>query len=167
MKVILMMAMTVDGKIGKSSDHFPDWTGREDKRFFAAVSKRAGVVIMGARTFDTFKVPLPGRKNIVMTRDQRRKSQWENLLFTAEGPAAILHGLEKEGYAQVILAGGAQVNSMFARERLIDEIIVTISPKIFGRGLSLFAEEVSMDLRLETCERLGEDLVSLRYRVVK
>ena len=167
MKVILMMAMTVDGKIGKSSDHFPDWTGREDKRFFAAVSKRAGAVIMGARTFDTFKVPLPGRKNIVMTRDQRRKSQWENLLFTDEGPAGILHGLEQEGYSEVILAGGAQVNSLFARERLIDEIIVTISPKIFGRGLSLFAEEVSMDLQLETCERLGEDLVSLHYRVIK
>lgn len=167
MKVILVMAMTVDGKIGKSSDHFPDWTGREDKRFFAARSKKAGAVIMGARTFDTFKVPLPGRKNIVMTRDKRRKSLWEDLLFTDDDPAAILHGLEKAGYSEVILAGGAQVNSMFARERLIDEIIVTISPKIFGRGLSLFADEVSMDLRLEACERLGEDLVSLHYRVIK
>lgn len=167
MKVILMMAVTVDGKIGRSSDHFPDWTGREDKRFFAAVSKRAGVVIMGARTFDTFKAPLPGRKNIIMTRDKRRKSQWENLSFTDEGPSQILHGLEQEGYEEVILAGGAQVNSMFAGEQLIDEVLVTIAPKVFGRGLSLFAEEISMDLRLEACERLGDDLVSLRYRVLK
>lgn len=167
MKVIVVMAMTVDGKIGKSSDHFPDWTGREDKRFFAALSKKAGVVIMGARTFDTLKIPLSGRKNIIMTRDKRRKSQWANLLFTDESPVEILHGLVNEGYTEAILAGGAQVNSMFARERLIDEIIVTISPKIFGRGLSLFVEEVAMDLSLEACDRLGEDLVSLHYRVLK
>ena len=99
--------------------------------------------------------------------DAQRTGRGRVAVGTDEGPAGILRGLEKEGYAEVVLAGGAQVNSMFARERLIDEIIVTISPKIFGRGLSLLAEEVSMDLRLEACERLGEDLVSLRYRVIK
>ena len=77
MKVILIMAMTVDGKIGKSHDHFPDWTGTEDKRLFAKISRQAGVVIMGSKTFDTIGKPLPQRKNVILTRNRARRSAWE------------------------------------------------------------------------------------------
>jgi dihydrofolate reductase len=167
MKVILVMAMTLDGKIGLSPDHFPDWTGKEDKRLFADLSRGAGAVIMGAKTFDTIGHPLPGRKNIVLTRDSSRKSAWENLIFTEESPVAILKNLEKEGFSEVILAGGALVNSLFAEAGRINEIIVTISPKIFGHGLSLFTPEISMNLELKDVERLGKELVCLRYLVIQ
>lgn len=167
MKVTLVMALTLDGKIGKSPDHFPDWTGTEDKRFFAEISKEAGVLIMGSKTFDTFGVPLPKRKNIILTRDKGRRSEWDNLVYTDKAPKAILKDLEKEGYSNVVLAGGALVNSLFAEENLIDEIIVTISPKIFGYGLSLFSEEISMELELEAMDRIGPNIVCLKYRVLK
>lgn len=167
MKVTLMMAMTLDGKIGKSPDHFPDWTGREDKKMFAALSRKAGAVIMGSKTFDTIGVPLPDRKNIVMTRDASRVSAWDNLVYTSDKPVEILQGLAKEGYSQVILAGGALVNSLFAEDNLIDEIIVTIAPKVFGYGLSLFSQETTLDLELEEVETIGPNLVYLRYRVIK
>ena len=78
-----------------------------------------------------------------------------------------LDGLEKEGFSHVILAGGSLVNSLFAEENLIDEVIVTISPKIFGYGLSLFSEEISMDLELEEIKKIGKNLVYLRYSVLK
>lgn len=167
MKVILMMALTLDGRIGKSPDHFPDWTGKEDKRLFAAVSRKAGVVIMGSKTFDTLGSPLPGRKNIIMTRNKQKASIWENLTYTDKKPNEILLDLEDEGYSEVVLAGGSLINSLFAEEMLIDEIIVTISPKIFGYGLSIFSQEISMDLELESVERIGRDLVCLKYKVLK
>lgn len=167
MRLILMMAQTLDGKIGKTADHFPDWTGKEDKRLFATISRKAGVVIMGSKTFDTFGSPLPGRKNIVMTRESDRQSRWDNLIFTGRKPRQILRDLEAEGYREAILAGGALINFLFAEEGLIDEIIVTISPRIFGAGLSLFSQEISMELELESVERIGRDLVCLKYRVLK
>ena len=167
MKVILIMAITVDGKIGKSRDHFPDWTGTEDKRLFAKLSKEAGVVIMGSRTFDTIGKPLPQRKNVILTRNKSRKSEWENLVYTDKPPPAILSDLEAEGFTQVVLAGGTLINSLFAQARLIDEVIVTVSPFIFGYGLSLFSEEIAMDLELREVERLGQNLVYLRYHVRK
>ena len=148
MKVTLVMALTIDGKIGKSPDHFPDWTGAEDKKIFADITKKAGAMIMGSKTFDTIGIPLPSRKNIVLTRDKTRKSKWKNLVYTDKNPKEILDRLYKEGFSHVILAGGALVNSLFAEENLIDEVIVTISPKIFGYGLSLFTEEISLDLEL-------------------
>ena len=54
------MAITADGKIAKSSDHFPDWTSKEDKKMFVEVTKEHGVVIMGDKTFFTFPKPLAG-----------------------------------------------------------------------------------------------------------
>jgi dihydrofolate reductase len=161
------MAVTLDGKIGKSPDHFPDWTGKEDKQLFARLSRQAGVVIMGSKTFDTIGKPLPDRKNVILTRDQTRKSQWENLIFTSDPPRKILENLEKEGHKQAILAGGAMVNALFAEEKLIDELIVTISPVIFGYGLSLFTQEISMNLELLDMQRMGRDLVCLTYTVRK
>ena len=100
MKTILLMAMTLDGRVARTTSHFPDWTEKEDKALFAELSKQAGVVIMGARTFDTLKRPLPGRKNIIITRQRARKSEWDNLVFTDRPPKAILSDLEKEGFSE-------------------------------------------------------------------
>lgn len=167
MKVTLLMALTLDGKIAKSPDHYPDWTAKKDKKLFAEISKRAGVVIMGSKTFETFGNPLADRKNIVLSRKKNRISRWENLVYTDKTPSEILKDLEKEGFSDVVLAGGATVNSLFAEEKLIDEIIVTISPIIFGYGLSLFSDHICMELELKEVERVGINLVCLKYNVLK
>lgn len=165
MKLILLMALTLDGKIGRDADHFPDWTGRADKRFFARRSREAGVVIMGSRTFDTLGQPLPGRKNVVLSRDPSRVSRPPDLVFTAGPPRAVVDMLAGEGYAEGILAGGARINTLFAAAGLVDEILVTVSPLVFGTGLCLF--DAPLDLRLESLavERPDPELVLLHYRV--
>ena len=61
MKIILVMAITLDGKIAKDKKHFPSWTSKEDKQFFAHISKKNKVVIFGENTFNTFKKPLKNR----------------------------------------------------------------------------------------------------------
>ena len=67
MKVILMLAMTVDGKIARSTDHAADWTSKEDKKAFVEATKEAGAIIMGRNTFETIGRPLPGRLNLILT----------------------------------------------------------------------------------------------------
>ena len=165
MKVILLMAITLDGKTGKDAEHFVDWTEHEDKKFFVKITKRAGVIIMGSKTFDTIGKPLPGRKNIILTRNRQRKSQWDNLVFSDQAPGELLKSLEKEGFSEAVLAGGPTINTLFAREKLIDEVIVTVSPLIFGYGTSLFSEEISMELELKDVHQRGKDLIAITYRV--
>ncbi len=164
-KTILLMAQTLDGKIAKDSDHFPDWTGKADKRLFVEITKAAGALIMGSKTFDTIGKPLPGRKNIVMTRDPRRKSAWDNLIYTNLAPKALLAQLESEGYREVVLAGGTRINSLFMRAGLIDELIVTITPMVFGTGIGLFEEGIEIDLALMDFRRLDDARVCLHYRI--
>lgn len=163
MKLVLLMAMSLDGRTALHPAHFPDWTEKADKRLFVEVTRRAGVVIMGSRTYDTIGRPLPGRKNVILTRDPARVSHQDNLLFTSRAPREILDTLAAEGHAEAVLAGGATVNTLFAREDLIDEMIVTIAPRLFGQGLSLFEPGVEMSLRLLSVDRLGEQMVQLRY----
>ena len=167
MKVTLLMAITLDGKIGKDPDHFPDWTGKEDKQLFKKITQKAGVVIMGSKTFDTIGKPLPGRKNIVLTRRPDRVSTWPNLVFTGQDPKEILNGLEQEGFSEAILAGGAKINLLFARANLIDDILITIVPRIFGAGISLFPEKIDLPLALEDLKTMGKGMILARYSVIK
>ena len=165
MKVVLVMAMTADGKISRNPLEPVDWTGREDKKAFVRITREAGVVIMGSRTFDTIGRPLPGRRNIVMTRDDTRTSEDPDLVFTSRAPSKIIETLEKEGTNEAALIGGSVVNTLFLQENLIDEIYVTIVPRLFGRGLSMFNRELDRKMTLVDLARLDEDAVLLRYVV--
>ncbi len=167
MKVLLMMALTVDGKIGKDASHFPDWTEPADKKLFMKITKAAGVLIMGSKTFDTLGSPLPDRKHVVLTRNPDRTSTRKDIVFTQKRPQAILRSLEKEGYGTAVISGGAQINYLFAKEGLIDEIIVTYSPKIFGTGLSLFSDALDLSLTLIEAQPLGQQTLYARYGVDK
>lgn len=165
MKLILIMAMTADGKIGRNSAHFPDWTCSEDKRMFKRISQQAGVVIMGSRTFDTIGRALPGRLNVVLTRRPEHYTGTQNLVFWSQSPRALLNELTSKGYATAVLAGGATINSLFVREKLIDELLLTIAPKLFGQGLSLFAEPLDLDLALKHVRCLENENVLLTYGI--
>ncbi len=166
MKVTMVMAMTLDGKIARDANHPADWTGKLDKKKFVEITQRAGAMIMGSRTFDTIGRVLPGRKNIVMTRNKSRKSCGD-LIFTDKAPALIIEELARQGFEEVALIGGAIINSLFAEAELIDEICVTVVPVLFGRGLSLFDLEMETRLELVDTEIIADHSLVLRYRVRK
>lgn len=160
------MAQTLDGKIAEDSDHFPDWTGQADKRFFMERTKQAGVMIMGHSTYKTIGRPLPGRKTVVMTRSPK-ESEYENLEFTNASPKEILKNLSDEGFEEVILAGGTQINTLFAEAELIDELLITVSPLFFGSGLGVFADHIQMNFSLEIHRALDERVILLHLSVKK
>ena len=167
MDVIMLMAATVDGRIARDSSELVDWTGKADKKYFVQVTRKAGVMIMGSRTFDTIGRPLPDRKNIVMTRNKSRKSDADNLIFTDQAPAEILAGLEREGYTEVTLIGGAGINTLFARENLITHIHLTLVPTLFGSGLPLLNHEMSRDLSLLEYREIDNGHLLLIYKVIQ
>lgn len=166
-KVILLMALTVDGRSGLSADHFPDWTGSADKRMFKSLSQRAGVVIMGSRTYDTIGKPLPGRLNVVMTRNPERVSDNEALSYTNQSPVEILKMLAEQGYQEAILAGGATVNDLFVDAGLVDELIITFAPLTFGHGLGLYNTAKTLRLFLLDHKALDAHTLMAHYRVEK
>ena len=166
MKIILMMAMTADGKIAKTSDHFPDWTSKEDKKYFFETTKKHGVILMGEKTFKTFPKPLPGRLNVVFTLE-KNPPEIEGVKWVSGEPEKVLEELEKMGYKSAILGGGAYLNTQFLKKKLIDEIWLTIEPKIFGDGLGVFGGDFNQDLKMISLEKINENSVVSKYQVLK
>ncbi len=166
MKIILMMAITADGKIAKDSNQFANWTSPEDKKMFAKISKECGVILMGENTFNTFPAPLKDRLNVVFS-EKENISEVEGLKWVKGDPKKVLAELEEMGYQKALLGGGSFLNSLFAKDNLIDEIILTIEPKVFGSGLSLFNTDLEMKLKLMNLESINENTVMLHYQVIK
>ncbi len=165
MKVTLMIALTADGKIAKDASHYPDWTGSADKKLFKKITQDAGVIIMGSATYATIGKPLPDRRNIVLTRRTDRASSYDNLEYTNNQPAEIIEKLISDGFERAILIGGAQINTLFAKAGLINEMILTYCPTVFGSGLSLFSEPLTMNLELIATRQLDPDVFYAHYRV--
>lgn len=161
----MMMAMTADGKIAKDKTQFADWTSREDKKLFVELSKSCGVIMMGENTFNTFPAPLKERLNVVFTEDLN-KPETPGVKWVSGEPKLVLEELEKMGYTSVLLGGGSFLNSLFLEKKLISEIVLTIEPKIFGAGLSLFNKDLDADLKLLEIKNLNENTVMLHYQVL-
>lgn len=171
MKLILMMAMTADGIIAKNSKHLTDWTSPADKKAFFSETKKHGVIIIGSSTFDTIKRPLPKRLNIVLTLHPEKYSSQEIpglLEFMNNRPNEILSYLENKGYRSAVLGGGPTTNAGFLKAGIVDEILITIEPKIFGNGMT-FAQGDDFNLKLELLgtKLLDKNSLQLHYKVIK
>lgn len=172
MKKIIIAAITLDGKIAKHPGHDVDWTSKQDKQFFRAETKKAGAVIFGSSTYDTIGRPMPDRLNIVMTRTPEKYAAVEKpglLEFSADLPRAILGRLEERGFKSVVIGGGSVIYSFFLKDKLVDEIYLTIAPKIFGAGIALFQQMdiPEVDCELMSCTKLTKNEVLVRYKIMK
>lgn len=165
MKVFIIAAMTADGFIGRDATHLADWTSKEDKQLFVRLTKEAGVIVMGSSTFATIGRALPGRRMIVYTTKPDLIDA-EGVEVTDKPPEKLIAQLEKEGAGGVAVCGGASIYDLFVRSGIINELYLTVEPKLFGVGVPLFANQLDTDLSLLETEKLNEHTVLLHYRVM-
>ncbi len=163
MKVFIIAAVTADGFIGRDSGHTADWTGSEDKKVFVRLTKEAGTMIMGSRTFDTIGRALPGRRNIIYTSRSEAYADVEGVETTNESPTELITRLEEEGVQSVAICGGTSIYDMFMRSGLVTELYLTVTPVVFGTGVRLFTSSLSSQLELLENTTLGDDAVLLHY----
>lgn len=166
MRVFIIAALTADGFIGRDSGHLADWTGKEDKKIFTELTKEAGVLVMGSRTHATIGRALPGRRNIIYT-SQPGKITAEGVETTSESPSELVQRLADEGAEALAVCGGASVYDMFMRAGVVDELYITYVPVIFGRGVTLFNDEMEHMLELQKETVLSDGSVLMHYIVKK
>ena len=148
MKVFIIAAVTADGFIGRDSGHSADWTGSEDKKVFVRLTKEAGTMIMGSRTFDTIGRALPGRRNIIYTSRPEAYADIEGVETTNESPAELIARLESEGAESIAICGGTSIYDLFMQSGRVTEIYLTVIPTVFGTGVRLFASSLASQLEL-------------------
>lgn len=171
MKVFIIAAVSADGFVARFSDDFSmDWTSPEDVKLFVKLTKEAGVMVMGSRTFaTTVKMgrKLPGRKMIVYSSrpDEIKYERADPTEITSDPPEEVLRRLKDEGYTSVAICGGAQVYDMFMQADMVTDIYLTIEPVVFGKGVPLFKHGMDKRLKLVEHTLLGEDTLLAHYEV--
>lgn len=162
-KVTAIVAQTADGFIARHKSELANWTSKEDKKLFVKLTKQAGVIIMGARTFATINTALPDRRNIVYTRHTVNHKGVET---TAEDPKELLMRLQADGYSEAAIIGGQAIYSLFFQHRLVDELYVTTEPIMFGQGMSILNFEANISLELLEYIPLAKNVYACRYKVI-
>ena len=174
MKNILIFVATLDGKITKwGASNVKLWTSHQDQDYYKNVLNESKLVVMGSNTFnaDTFK-PSANHLFIIMTRHPDKYKSLEvpgQIEFTNESPVALTARFKSKGYIQMVVVGGPHVATSFLKEQLIDELWLTLEPKIFGTGGN-FVTDVKLDISLHLMhfEKVNEQgTLITKYAVLK
>lgn len=117
MEIILIAAMAKNRIIGR--DNIIPWHIPEELRFFKETTM-GYPVIMGRKTFESLKKPLPGRQNIVISRNSQYHSPGTDNATSFDGALALC----PEDCRKAFILGGSQIFEI-ALEKA-DKIILTI-----------------------------------------
>lgn len=160
--VFTIAATSKDGLIAKETDHNPlSWTSKEDKKRFVELSKRAGVVIVGLKTFQTFPKPLKDRLNIIYSWTPIPEA--ENVEVTSDDPKVLIQKLEKRGFKEAAVIGGGMIYQMFLDSELVDKIYLTVEPIEFGAGIPFYRGNLEDKFKLVKEETVGNGTVFKEY----
>ncbi|WP_394131315.1 type 3 dihydrofolate reductase [Shewanella maritima] len=101
MRIAMIAAMANNRVIGK--DNKMPWHLPEDLRHFKAMTL-AKPVIMGRKTYESIGRPLPGRHNIVITRQAGYQIDGVTVVDSIEAAFALTQDVE-----EVVIIGGGQL----------------------------------------------------------
>lgn len=107
MEIVLIVAVAENGVIGAGGS-IP-WRLKSDQQRFKAITIGKPVV-MGRKTFISLKRPLPGRTNIVITRDREFRAAGAVVTTShAEARAVACADALRRSVAEIAVIGGAEV----------------------------------------------------------
>ena len=168
MKVILYMAISLNGMIAKSDDD-TSWISKEEWDSYSLAVRSAGNLIVGHRTYNILtKQPefseFKDVKLVVVAQEDFQTLTKTHLV--AHSPKEALKLLSD--FEQVVVAGGGTLNASFVAENLVDEICIDIEPIILGNGIPLFRDkDFERNLKLVGQRKISDNELQLHYEVMK
>lgn len=171
MKVILYMAITINGFIAKENDD-ASFVSEIEWDSFRNMIKSTGNMIIGSRTYEIMRDDeefknLENIRVLVVSENTNFKTITNNH-SAIKSPKDALAILEKEGFDNALVAGGGTLNASFMEENLVDEIYLDVEPVVFGKGIRLFREnDFEAKLKLLETKKLSDSEIQLHYQVLK
>jgi dihydrofolate reductase len=177
-KVILYIAASLDGYIARPNGDV-DWLDKylDDTEDYGYTDfyKSVGTVVMGRKTYDqvlTFGAwPYKGAKTYVVTSAPKAFRFAERAKDSIEAYSGnlpeLISKIKRESHKDIWLVGGGELIAGFINDYLIDEVIITIVPRILGTGIPLFKPnrtEVSMVFKYEKSYLNG--VIQLSYSLI-
>ena len=137
----LIAAVSEDGFIARFSGDIPSrWTSKEEQKLFKKDMKKCEWSAMGRLTHElSFN---KNRKRIIFTRsiETYKFNNQNHIFFNPENISfnKIINLIKPS--SNICILGGTAVHDYFYDNGLINEIIITVEPIIFGKGVKLFSK---------------------------
>ena len=172
-KIVLFIAQSLDGYIATKNDSL-DWLFKvegEGDNGYSEFFETVDTILIGKRTYDWVmeqekgQFPYQNKDCYVFSRTPLEDTK--NVKFINEDIVEFADNLKKEEGENIWIVGGGDILHTFLKEKLVDELIVTVAPTIIGEGIPLFkAGDYQLDLSL-IGTRTFNQFVELHYIVNK
>jgi len=169
-KIILYIAMSLDGYIAKPNDDlsFLSIVETEGEDYgYADFVATVDTVIIGRKTYEwvTNQVEFPhaDKTAYVITRTPR-SNRGKTFFYTGD-LTELIRKLKSEPGKNIFCDGGAEIVNELLKNNLIDELIISVIPILVGEGTRLFKEgRPERILKLISTKTFDSGLVQLRYQ---
>jgi len=172
--VVLFIATSLDGYIA-TEDEKLDWLFEvvgEGDNGISDFYQTVDTVLMGRSTYDWIShadnmidYPYKDKQSYVFTRSPFDKN--EHVTFIQKDIEGFIHQLRNEPGKDIWLIGGGKLLTTFIEKELVDDIILTVAPKVIGEGIPLFnSGKHRLNLTLEGVQTFNQ-FVELHYKVEK
>ncbi len=135
-RFVAFVAASVDGRISLTKRTPPDWTSKEDWRFFQNSLSKVDAVVVGWNTYQAATVRLRKRNTFVLSDRLNGLRRRGSVTFV--NPSSVDLAKLLSEYKSVAVLGGGMVYCTLLGNNLLDEIYITVEPLIFGRGKEMF-----------------------------
>jgi dihydrofolate reductase len=171
-KLILYIASSLDGYIAGPGDDLsflnPMHVEGEDYGYGEFI-EGIDTVIVGRRTYDWVinqGVEFPHKDKACYIITRQEKPAEGNLNFYNGDLRALVTRLKSENGKNIFCDGGAQVVNYLLKEKLFDELIISVVPVLLGDGVRLFQENrPAQNLELNKVKNYPSGMVQLHYKI--
>jgi dihydrofolate reductase len=169
-KVILYIASSLDGYIAKPNNDlsFLSLVQQEGQDYgYAEFIDTVDTVILGRKTYDWVmtqvkEFPHAQMDSYIITRTPRQNIG--KIKFYTGNLKELVLRLKQESGKNIFIDGGAEIVNALLKEKLIDQIYLSIVPILLGDGVRLFKEGLpEQNLRLINSNRFETGLIQLQY----
>ena len=169
-KVILYIASSLDGYIAKSNDDlsFLSRVQQEGQDYgYAEFIDNVDTVILGRKTYDWVmkqvkEFPHAQLDSYIITRTPRQDIG--KIKFYTGNLKELVLRLRQERGKNIFIDGGAEIVNELFKEKLIDQIYLSIVPILLGDGVRLFKDGLpGQNLRLINSKQFETGLIQLQY----
>lgn len=172
-KLVLFIATSLDGYIARKDDSL-DWLFRvegEGDNGYSKFYETVDTILIGRRTYDWIMehekgdFPYKNKECYVFSRSAIEDNKY--VKFVNEDIIDFSQKLKNENGKNIWIVGGGELLHSFIKEKLIDELIITIAPTLIGKGIPLFKEDdFELELSLKDIKRFNQ-FAELHYEVQK
>ncbi|MDM5206229.1 dihydrofolate reductase family protein [Cytobacillus kochii] len=170
-KVVLYIAQSLDGYIATKEDSL-EWlfsVESEGDNGYGEFINGVDTILIGKRTYDWVmeqekgEFPYKDKECFVFSRSVNEDTEY--VKFIHPDIKAFTNHLKNGEGKSIWLIGGGDLLYTFLQENLVDEMIVTVAPRIIGEGIPLFkAGDYQFNLSLKSTRTFNQ-FVELHYVV--